>query len=140
MIVQKELVAIYDYEVPVPEDPFSFRLEIHKCSELFTGSVYRLERFRLRPTFHQRDREDADPLINDALIYIRDECIDERKLRGESPETVIAIFNRELQNIFNQEIEQYTLNNSNWSDPAQRPNGLDYKSHYLNCNGVQPWL
>ncbi|HFO7327812.1 TPA: hypothetical protein ACHKWP_005692, partial [Escherichia coli] len=24
---------------------------------------------------------------------------------GESPETVIAIFNRELQNIFNQEIE-----------------------------------
>ncbi|ENW0036160.1 hypothetical protein ACYAO3_004765, partial [Escherichia coli] len=26
MIVQKELVAIYDYEVPVPEDPFSFRL------------------------------------------------------------------------------------------------------------------
>ncbi|BEB88940.1 hypothetical protein [Escherichia coli] len=88
MIVQKELVAIYDYEVPVPEDPFSFRLEIHKCSELFTGSVYRLERFRLRPTFHQRDREDADPLINDALIYIRDECIDERKLRGESPETV----------------------------------------------------
>ncbi len=37
MIVQKELVAIYDYEVPVPEDPFSFRLEIHKCSELFTG-------------------------------------------------------------------------------------------------------
>ncbi|EOX5066607.1 TPA: hypothetical protein ACPYZB_004947, partial [Escherichia coli] len=25
MIVQKELVAIYDYEVPVPEDPFSFR-------------------------------------------------------------------------------------------------------------------
>ena len=76
MIVQKELVAIYDYEVPVPEDPFSFRLEIHKCSELFTGSVYRLERFRLRPTFHQRDREDADPLINDALIYIRDECID----------------------------------------------------------------
>ncbi len=40
MIVQKELVAIYDYEVPIPEDPFSFRLEIHKCSELFTGSVY----------------------------------------------------------------------------------------------------
>ncbi|EHJ4129388.1 hypothetical protein J1C08_002051 [Escherichia fergusonii] len=105
MIVQKELVATYDYEVPVPEDPFSFRLEIHKCSELFTGSVYRQEQFRLRPTFHQRDREDADPLINDALIYIRDEFIDERKLRGESPETVIAIFNRELQNIFNQEIE-----------------------------------
>ena len=65
-----------------------------------------LERFRLHPTFHQRDREDVDPLINDALIYIRDEFIDERKLRGESPETVIAIFNRELQNIFNQEIEK----------------------------------
>ncbi len=42
---------------------------------------------------------------NDALIYIRDEFIDERKLRGESHETVIAIFNCELQNIFNQEIE-----------------------------------
>ncbi len=101
MSVQKELVAIYNYEVPVPEDPFSFRLEIHKCSELFTGSVYRLERFQLHPTFN-----DADPLINDALIYIRDEFIDERKLRGESPETVIAIFNRELQNIFNQQIEK----------------------------------
>lgn len=48
MIVQKELVAIYDYEIPAPEDPFSFRLEIHKFSELFTGSVYRLERFRDR--------------------------------------------------------------------------------------------
>lgn len=109
MIVQKELVAIYDYEVPVPEDPFSFRLEIHKCSELFTGSVYRLERFRLRPTFHQRDREDVDPQINDALIYIRDECNDERKLRGESPEPVIVIFNCELQNIFNQLIEYYFI-------------------------------
>lgn len=106
MIVQKELVTIYDYEVPVPEEPFSFRLEIHKRSELFTGSVYWLERFRLHPTFHQRDREDVDPLINDALIYIRDEFVDERKLRGESPETVIAIFNRELQNIFNQQIEK----------------------------------
>ncbi len=31
--------------------------------------------------------------------------LDERKLRGESHETVIAIFNCELQNIFNQEIE-----------------------------------
>ena len=39
MIVQKELVAIYDYEVPVPEDPFSFRLEIHKCSELQVPSI-----------------------------------------------------------------------------------------------------
>ncbi len=39
MIVQKELVTIYDYEVPVPEEPFSFRFEIHKCSGLFTGSV-----------------------------------------------------------------------------------------------------
>ncbi|MBW9794614.1 hypothetical protein FJD14_24115 [Escherichia coli] len=61
MIEQKKLVAIYDYEVPAPDDPFSFRLEIHKFSELFTCSVYRLERFRLHPTFHQRDREDAYP-------------------------------------------------------------------------------
>ncbi len=70
MIVQKELVAIYDYEVPVPEDPFSFRLEIHKCPELFTGSVYRLERFRLHPTFHQRDREDADPGSDSNLLIV----------------------------------------------------------------------
>ena len=117
MIVQKELVAIYDYEVPVPEDPFSFRLEIHKCSELFTGSVYRLERFRLRPTFHQRDREDVDPQINDALIYIRDECNDERKFRGESPEPVIVIFNCELQNIFNQLIEYYFIKGGNCIPP-----------------------
>ncbi len=41
MIVQQELVAVYDYQVPVPKDPFSFRLEIHKCDELFTGAVYR---------------------------------------------------------------------------------------------------
>ncbi|EFK21797.1 hypothetical protein HMPREF9530_01571 [Escherichia coli MS 21-1] len=40
------------------------------------------------------------------MIYIRDEFIDERKLRGKSHETVIAIFNCELQNIFNQEIEK----------------------------------
>ncbi len=71
MIVQKELVAIYDYEVPVPEDPFSCRLENHKCSELFTGSVYRLERFRLHPTFHQRDREDADYEEVNHLILLK---------------------------------------------------------------------
>ncbi|GDW96755.1 hypothetical protein ExPUPEC54_03581 [Escherichia coli] len=70
MIVQKELVAIYDYEIPVPEEPFSFRLEIHKCSELFTGSVYRLERFRLHPTFHQRDREDADHGNDSNLLIV----------------------------------------------------------------------
>ncbi|HHB0613404.1 TPA: hypothetical protein ACONBR_001926, partial [Escherichia coli] len=34
------------------------------------------------------------------------EFIDERKLRGESPEPVIVIFNCELQNIFNQQIEK----------------------------------
>ncbi len=82
MIVQKELRCCLIMRSPVPEDPFSFRLEIHKCSELFTGSVYQLERFRLRPTFHQRDREDADPLINDALIYIRDECINDGNYQG----------------------------------------------------------
>ena len=96
MIVQSELVAIYDYQVIDPEEPFSFRLEIHKYAQLFTGTVYRLERFRLRPIFNQREQEDADPLINDALIYIRDEFIDERKLRGKSPETIMEIFNSEL--------------------------------------------
>ncbi|EFH7120706.1 hypothetical protein EEK96_09195 [Escherichia coli] len=105
MIVQSELVAIYDYQVIDPEEPFSFRLEIHKYAQLFTGTVYRLERFRLHPTFNQFDRDNSNPLINDALIYIRDEFIDERILRGESPETVIAIFNRELHNIFSQQIE-----------------------------------
>ncbi|MBM0917092.1 hypothetical protein JQN24_27390, partial [Escherichia coli] len=70
-----------------------------KFSELFTSYVCRLERCQLHPTFHKRDREDVDPIINDALIYIRDEFIDEQKLRGESQETVIAIFNRELQNL-----------------------------------------
>lgn len=105
MIIQSKLVAVYDYQVMDPDDPFSLRLEIHKYAQLFTGAVYRMERFRLRPTFNQCDREDTAPVINDALIYIRDEFIDERKLRGESAETVIAIFNRELQNIFNQQIE-----------------------------------
>ncbi|MED8691279.1 hypothetical protein RCN26_14305 [Escherichia marmotae] len=101
MIVQSELVAIYDYQVIDPEEPFSFRLAIHKYAQLFTGTVYRQERFRLHPTFNQFDRDDSVPLINDALIYIRDEFIDEGRLRGESPEAVMAIFNRELQNIFN---------------------------------------
>ncbi|MED9499497.1 hypothetical protein RCN66_05155 [Escherichia marmotae] len=96
MIVQSELAAIYDYQIIDPEEPFSFRLEIHKYAKLFTGTVYRLERFRLRPIFNQREQEDADPLINDALIYIRDEFIDERKLRGKSPETIMEIFNGEL--------------------------------------------
>lgn len=101
MIVQSELVAVYDYQVIDPEEPFSFRLAIHKYAQLFTGTVYRQERFRLHPTFNQFDRDDSVPLINDALIYIRDEFIDEGRLRGESPEAVMAIFNRGLQNIFN---------------------------------------
>ncbi len=59
MIVQKSWLLFTIVEIPVPEEPFSFRLEIHKCSELFkfrlsTGAI------RLHPTFHQRDREDAD--------------------------------------------------------------------------------
>ncbi|WDB49253.1 hypothetical protein [Escherichia albertii] len=104
MIVQQDLVAVYDYQVPVPEDPFSFRLEIHKCDELFTGAVYRQERFRLHPTFHQPAKNDAPLPINDALIYIRDEFIDERKLFGESVEAVKTKFQCELQNIFNRKI------------------------------------
>ena len=52
---------------------------------------YRLERFRLHPTFHQRDREDADPLINDALVYTKEMGVLMAEIAGESPETVIAI-------------------------------------------------
>lgn len=63
MIVQSELVAVYDYQVIDPEEPFSFRLAIHKYAQLFTGTVYRLERFRPRPIFNQREQEDADTLI-----------------------------------------------------------------------------
>lgn len=103
--MQKKLVAIYNYKVPVPKNPFSFKLKIHKCSKLFTGSVYQLKQFRLRPTFHQRNQKNANPLINNALIYIKNKCINKQKLQGKSPKTVIAIFNRKLQNIFNQKIK-----------------------------------
>ncbi len=67
----KELVAIYNYEVPVPEDPFSFSdLRSINALNYLQVPLHRLERFQLHPTFN-----DADPLINDALIYIRDELL-----------------------------------------------------------------
>lgn len=105
MIASRELIAVLDYDVKIPEDPFSFRLEIHQCGEVFTGSVYRLERFRLQPTFQPSCEDARTPVLNDALIYIRDEFIDESKLRAESKERIKAIFNYELQNIFNQQIQ-----------------------------------
>lgn len=39
MIVQKELVTIYDYEAPVPEEPFSFRLDINALNYLQVPST-----------------------------------------------------------------------------------------------------
>jgi hypothetical protein len=82
-------------------DAFRFRLEISRVlnTTFHFGKVYRLETYRLQPTFPQVDG--ALPVIkNDALIYIVDDVFDQDELRGESIEDVIASFEKVFHRIF----------------------------------------
>lgn len=100
-IVQRELIAVYDYDVLDLAEPFHFRLEIHRCEDIFKGTVFRLERYRLLATFPQSAEGDPAGILDDALLYIKDEFIDDRALFGTTKDEVICRFITTLQTVFN---------------------------------------
>lgn len=100
MLIQKKLISVYDYELQDYSEPFYFRLEIHEILGEYVGSIFRLERYRLLPTFPTDKKIDSDLIMNDALLFIKDEFIDCRDLKGQTEMEVISIFLEKLDNIF----------------------------------------
>ncbi|QLO36185.1 hypothetical protein HV213_10225 [Klebsiella sp. RHBSTW-00484] len=100
MIIQRQLVATYDYDVREKSEPFHFRLEVHQCGEIYTGTVFRLERYRLPTTFPQDAEGVPIGIMDDALLYIKDEFIDDRDLSGATVESIVTCFSAKLQSIF----------------------------------------
>jgi hypothetical protein len=82
-------------------DAFRFRLEISRemNTAFYLGKVYRLETYRLQPTFPQLDGVLPD-FKNDALIYTCDNMFDPDELRGASVEDVIGNFDKKFQTFF----------------------------------------
>ena len=82
-------------------DAFRFRLEIlHDLSaDSYKGKVYRLETYRLQPTFPQ-SKESLPDWKNDALIYVADDMFDSDALTGISAQEVVDKFQRTIGDIF----------------------------------------
>jgi hypothetical protein len=103
MIIFSEVVKVIDIEVFQfgEGDAFRFRLEVSRelNSSFYIAKVYRLETYRLQPTFPQSNGDLPD-LKNDALIYIADEMFDPEKLRGTSVEEVTHNFEKEFNGFF----------------------------------------
>jgi hypothetical protein len=97
------LVATFDFD-PISVgngEPFRYRLEVMKKLNLnnFEGRVYRLETYRLQPTFPQNDGAPPD-IESDALIFVVDETFDLAALKGISVEQVLENFCGALERIF----------------------------------------
>jgi hypothetical protein len=101
MLIQKKLISSYDYELRGGSVPFYFRLEIHQISEGYSGTVFRLDRYRLSPTFPTNKNDESDLIIDDALLFVKDEFIDCRDLIGFTEKEVVDIFLKKLDQIFN---------------------------------------
>ncbi|EBS7633216.1 hypothetical protein CDR68_05105 [Salmonella enterica] len=100
MIIQRKLVAIYTYDIHGQIEPFHFKLEIYKHSDIFEGVVFRLERYGLTPTFPQDQNGESINNIDDALLYVKDEFIDNTHLVGDSEDVVVHVFIEKLNEIF----------------------------------------
>lgn len=82
-------------------DAFRFRLEIvHDLNgDLYKGKVYRLETYRLQPTFPQ-SKGCLPEWKNDALIYVADDVFGSNELTGGSVQEVVEKFQKTLGDIF----------------------------------------
>lgn len=102
-----ELIKIFDFEsIHAGEgEDFRFRLEVLKemNGATFFGKVYRLETYRLQPTFPQKEGDPPD-WINDALVFVMDDMFDLEKLKGRSWNEVLDKFLISLRDIFGQGI------------------------------------
>ncbi|MDR1423452.1 MAG: hypothetical protein LBI92_02430 [Azoarcus sp.] len=98
-----EVVKIFDTEAfqTGNGEAFQFRLEIvHNLkTNTYKGKVYRLETYRLQPTFPQT--EGCPPgWKNDALIYVSDDMFDNKALSGVSIQEVVEKFQTSFDKIF----------------------------------------
>lgn len=94
-----EIVKVFDLEsIEVNDDEeFRFRLEVmcDMSSKLYSGRVYRLETYRLRPTFPQLNGKLPD-YTNDASIYVVDDSFNLESMREKSMDEVVAVFQKKL--------------------------------------------
>ena len=98
-----EVVRTFDVEpfYAGDGDAFRFRLEILKGVDgaAYSGKVYRLETFRIQPTFPQSEGT-VPGWMSDALIFLVDETLDSAALTGNSVQEVLTKFQAELARIF----------------------------------------
>jgi hypothetical protein len=103
MNILREVVRILDIEpihINGGED-FRFRLEIVKevNTKNYKGIVYRLETYRLQPTFPQKKGGIPD-WQHDAEIYVVDDYFASKNICGDSEQSVIDLFQKFLYDVF----------------------------------------
>lgn len=108
MHISHEVVKIFDV-VPFHAgegDQFRFRLEVlHELrTGRYTGKVYRLETYRLQPTFPQIAGV-PDDCKHDALIHVVDDMFDQYALTGSSVQDVVEAFEKKLNTVFERSTE-----------------------------------
>ena len=98
-----EVVKIFDVETfqAGNGDAFRLRLEIahNSVTNTYIGKVYRLETYRLQPTFPQTEDYLPD-WENDALIYVSDDMFDSNELSGGAIQEVVEGFHKSFDRIF----------------------------------------
>jgi len=98
-----EVVKILDVEpfYVGDGDAFRFRMEILRDLDTgtFSGKVYRLETYRLQPTYPQS--AGAPPTwSDDGLIHVVDHTFDAVQLSGHSADELIEKFRKALSDMF----------------------------------------
>ncbi len=103
MNIVSEVVKVFDFSPRSAGDgeDFRFRLEISKKlnANNYQGKVYRLETYRLKPTFPQINGQIPD-FAHDSLIYVSDDMFDSDALSGASVEEVVHKFQLRWRSIF----------------------------------------
>ncbi|MDR0247825.1 MAG: hypothetical protein LBI16_05485 [Burkholderiales bacterium] len=107
MNVLSEIVKIFDVEPFVIKRGdgdcchYQLRLEVVHNLETnnYKGKVYRLDFYRLQPTFPQSEGCPPD-WRDDALIYVFDHMFDSDALNGESVGEVVEKFQRLFDAVF----------------------------------------
>jgi hypothetical protein len=107
MKIVSEVVRVFDVEPFVigghSDDDcyYRFRLEVARNlnTNTYIGRVYRLESYRLQPTFPQVEGHPPD-WQDDALIYVLDHMFGSDMLSGESVDEIVEKFQKSLNDIF----------------------------------------
>jgi len=102
--ILSEIVKIFDIEPFEPRDggdTYRLRLEVTRDinTDIYSAKVYRLETYRLQPTFPQT--EGCIPgWQHDALVYVSDDTFNATELSGESMLETIEKFQKSFNYFF----------------------------------------